>query len=171
MINWTRADLAPQMQINKQINKKIVSTLSDLMNLIVPLKRFRLQYWARQGMRCAQGDRVQPPLPHTPSCSGTLSQGRVITSFKLKVTKPVQTIVRITSATKWVHQFISYIFCDLLWVIIHQYVHGYLVKLRTSSCIVIKHLREILSWIVCFTPRPLYPVGMRPLYPLDRRLG
>jgi hypothetical protein len=26
-------------------------------------------------------------------------------------------------------------------------------------------------WVVSFTPRPLYPQGKSPLYPLDRRLG
>jgi hypothetical protein len=26
-------------------------------------------------------------------------------------------------------------------------------------------------WVVSFTPRPLYPQGMRPCYPLDRRLS
>ena len=31
-INWTRADFAPQIQINKYINKKIARNLSDLMN-------------------------------------------------------------------------------------------------------------------------------------------
>jgi hypothetical protein len=28
-----------------------------------------------------------------------------------------------------------------------------------------------LSWVVSFTPRPLYPQGKSPWYPLDRRLG
>jgi len=27
------------------------------------------------------------------------------------------------------------------------------------------------GWVVSFTPRPLYPQGKRPQYPLDRRLG
>jgi len=26
-------------------------------------------------------------------------------------------------------------------------------------------------WVVSFTPRPLYPQGKSPWYPLDRRLG
>jgi hypothetical protein len=26
-------------------------------------------------------------------------------------------------------------------------------------------------WVVSFTPRPLYPQGKSPRYPLDRRLG
>jgi hypothetical protein len=26
-------------------------------------------------------------------------------------------------------------------------------------------------WVVSFTPRPLYPQGKSPSYPLDRRLG
>jgi hypothetical protein len=27
------------------------------------------------------------------------------------------------------------------------------------------------GWVVSFTPRPLYPQGKSPWYPLDRRLG
>jgi len=35
----------------------------------------------------------------------------------------------------------------------------------------ILHLGTRWRWIVNFTPRPLYPVGKSPCYPLDRRLS
>jgi hypothetical protein len=34
----------------------------------------------------------------------------------------------------------------------------------------IKLVCEIWGWLVCFTPRRLYPVGISSLYPSDRRL-
>jgi len=33
------------------------------------------------------------------------------------------------------------------------------------------HLGPRWRWLVSFTPRPLYPQGKSPWYPLDRRLG
>jgi hypothetical protein len=42
-----------------------------------------------------------------------------------------------------------------------------------SGCIDVYFLGLVTSWrwVVSFTPRPLYPRGRSPLYPLDRRLG